>query len=609
MQGRRWWNAVGHGAIVVTTIISASLAVACSKQNPDYCDEATPCPATYECQSGTRECVPIPLPAIPTLTITAAPVKHVTLQWTAIVNASEFRIHVQRDDGSPSETLATMPGSATSFATVLPLARYVDATVTVEACNGAGCVTSAPQKLTASQLVEAIGYIKASNTDAEDRFGESVAMSADGNTLVIGAPFEDSNATGINGNQGNNTATDSGAVYVFVRNGAQWTQQAYVKAQTVDRFDGFGGRVALSADGNTLVVSASGEDSGRNKPASDNSAIDSGAIYVFSRNGSTWQQQALLKAQNADANDFLGWQVVISADGSTIATASQAEASASRIVNFGADDNSQPETGAVYVFARTGSGWQQQAYLKASNADANDELGNGLAISANGDVVAASSVSEASTSVAVANENNLPGAGAVYIFARRNGTWIQRNFLKPNQPKAEAAFGVRVALAADGNTLAVAADGELPHGSVFLFKLLNDQWTQVDVLSLPAVGAPVSNRMAFGVGLAISPDGQYLVAGARRESTGVSGFVSDTSSRLEESGAVGLFGTSGERMLLTRMVKQPRPAPMSYFGESELAVDSAGNVAVGAPQDDSNTTGIGSTPNASAPNAGAVFLY
>src|SRR5690606_19867542 len=95
-------------------------------------------------------------------------------------------------------------------------------------------------------------YIKASNTDAGDWFGFGVALSGDGNTLAVSANSEDSNATGIDGDQADNSAPDAGAVYVFVRDGqAQWSQQAYIKASNAEADDGFGYSVALSRDGNT----------------------------------------------------------------------------------------------------------------------------------------------------------------------------------------------------------------------------------------------------------------------------------------------------------------------------------------------------------------------
>ena len=149
-------------------------------------------------------------------------------------------------------------------------------------CTGAGpgsCVLS--PKDWAQQA-----YIKASNTGAGDVFGHSVALSADGNTLAIGAINEESSVTGVGGAQSDNGAVDSGAVYVFARTGASWAQQAYVKASNTGMGDLFGFAVALSADGNTVAVGARFEDSsstGVGGNQSDNSAGTSGAVYVLAR--------------------------------------------------------------------------------------------------------------------------------------------------------------------------------------------------------------------------------------------------------------------------------------------------------------------------------------
>jgi len=123
-------------------------------------------------------------------------------------------------------------------------------------------------------------YLKASNTGADDQFGYSMALSGD--TLVVGAYLEDSNATGVGGEQGNNSASESGAAYVFVRSGGLWSQQAYLKASNTGMGDGFGLSVALSGD--TLVVGANFEDSnatGVGGDQGDNSAVDAGAAYLF----------------------------------------------------------------------------------------------------------------------------------------------------------------------------------------------------------------------------------------------------------------------------------------------------------------------------------------
>src|SRR5207247_2383118 len=95
-------------------------------------------------------------------------------------------------------------------------------------------------------------YLKASNTEAGDRFGNSVAVAGD--TVVVAAPWEDNNSTGVNGNENNTTASKSGAAYVFVRNGTNWSQQAYLKASNTEASDEFGSSVAISGD--TIVIGA-----------------------------------------------------------------------------------------------------------------------------------------------------------------------------------------------------------------------------------------------------------------------------------------------------------------------------------------------------------------
>ncbi len=188
-------------------------------------------------------------------------------------------------------------------------------------------------------------YIKASNTGVNDQFGFSVALSAD--TLAVGAKREDSNATGINGNQTDNSTADSGAVYVFTRSGTTWTQQAYIKASNTDLDDSFGDSVAL--EGDTLAVGANEEDSnatGINGNQADNSAANSGAVYVFTRSGTTWTQQAFIKASNTDALDNFG-QTALS--GNTLAVGASLEDSIATGINGNQADNSTADSGAVYI--------------------------------------------------------------------------------------------------------------------------------------------------------------------------------------------------------------------------------------------------------------------
>jgi hypothetical protein len=175
-----------------------------------------------------------------------------------------------------------------------------------------------------------LGEIIPVSTLALDFTGFSVALSADGNTVVFGAPQEDGGSTGTMGDPSMRTTAGAGAAFVYVRSGESFVLQAYIKASAIDPFDQFGTSVALSADGNTLAVSALLEDSaatGINGADSDDSALNSGAVYVFTRSGSTWSQQAYIKASNAQAQDNFGASVALSGDGDTLIATSPLESS------------------------------------------------------------------------------------------------------------------------------------------------------------------------------------------------------------------------------------------------------------------------------------------
>jgi hypothetical protein len=327
-------------------------------------------------------------------------------------------------------------------------------------------------------LIAQQAYIKASNTGVptpgeifgnNQNFGWSVAISGD--TMVIGAPFENSNATGVNGNQTNNSARDSGAAYVFVRDGTNWVQQAYLKASNTGANDLFGESVAISGD--TMVIGAPLEDSnatGVSGNQTNNSATDSGAAYVFVRDGTNWTQQAYLKASNTGAGDYFGHSVAISGD--TLVVGADLEGSKATGVNGNQSDNSAMEAGAAYVFVRDGTNWSQQAYLKASNTDGlgpitdlpGDNFGRSVAIL--GDTVVVGAAGEASNATGVngdQSDNSAPVAGAAYVFVRSTTNWSQLAYLKPSNTRTYGEFGISLAIS--GDTVVVGADGDFSNAT------------------------------------------------------------------------------------------------------------------------------------------------
>jgi len=147
----------------------------------------------------------------------------------------------------------------------------------------------------------------------------------------------------------------SGAAYVFVRNGTTWTQQAFIKSSNPAKQDWFGVRIAISGDGNTVAVSAPNEDSaatGINGKQDDGSAAEAGAVYFYTRTGTTWVQQAYVKSSNTGAGDEFGSSIALSRDGRTMLVGARGEDSVAKGINGNQADNSLRDSGAAYLFAR-----------------------------------------------------------------------------------------------------------------------------------------------------------------------------------------------------------------------------------------------------------------
>ncbi len=403
-------------------------------------------------------------------------------------------------------------------------------------------------------------YVKASNPGQSDLFGMTVALSADGNHMAVAAPWERSAATGINGDQNDDSLPQAGAVYVFTRSGDSWSQQAYVKASNTGRAasegdligdgDQFGLSLALSGDGNTMAVGAPTEDSaamGINGDQTDDSATSAGAVYLFSRTGNTWTQQAYIKGANTEAADLFGYDVSLNDDGNTLVVPGYDEDGAGRGVNPDPADGVNG-SGAIYVFSRAGTTWRQDAYLKGSRSEGNDALGYSLAISGDGSTIVAGAGDE-SCLVGGINpagcdmdkpENASGGsAGAAYVWGRSGDTWAEQAFVKASNPDLQDWFAARLAVSGDGNTLLVGAPMEdsnargvnggqqdnsaTESGAAYLFTRSGTTWSQQAYMK--ADNADEFDE--FGASLAVSGDGRTLLVGARMEGGGAAGVNGD----------------------------------------------------------------------------------
>ncbi|MBN1811580.1 MAG: PKD domain-containing protein, partial [Anaerolineae bacterium] len=299
--------------------------------------------------------------------------------------------------------------------------------------------------------------LRARDGRSGDNLGRSVAI--DGNTAVLGAPYDDDGGT------------NAGSAYVFVREGPTWVQQAKLLADDGYRYDYFGFSVAVGGD--TIVVGAYGD---------DDQGSDSGSAYVFERQEDAWVQQAKLTAGDGGSDDRFGMSVVIHGDTILVGAA-------------GADG-----TGAAYVFLREGTAWTRQAKLTASDGAVGDEFGGAVAI-------------DGSTIVIGARKDD--GAGAAYVFSEGSG-WITKTQdakLTAGDRASGDEFGGAAAIAGDIAVIGAKYDddGGDGSGSAYVFVREGAAWTQQAKL-VPDDGAAndyFGNSVAAGDGM--------VVVGANRD--------------------------------------------------------------------------------------------
>jgi hypothetical protein len=479
-------------------------------------------------------------------------------------------------------------------------------------------------------------YLKAPNAESNDKFGTSVAINGD--TVVVGASRERSNQTTItNGTtaSSDNSLSQAGAAYVFKRTGVTWAQEAYLKPPNIQGTYLFGSTVAVSGD--TVIVGARGERSNQTTitngttASSDTSEAQAGAAYVFKRTGVIWAQEAYLKPPNTHSLAAFG--VSVSIHGDTAVVGASGEWSNQTTITNGttaSSDNTASFAGAAYVFKRTGTTWAQEAYLKASNTEPNDQFGIGVAI--NGDTIVVGANNEDSNQTTITNgttassDNSASTSGAAYVFKRTGITWAQEAYLKAPNSNASDYFGYKVSL--HGDTLAVGAMGEssnqttitngtsassdnsaLTSGAAYVFRRTGTTWAQEAYLKAPNAGAADS----FGTSVSIS--GDTVVVGASLESSNqttiTNGTTASSDNSASTSGAAYVFNRTGTTWAHEAYLKAPNADGGDYFGG---AVSVSGDtIVVGAYLEDSNqttvTNGATASSNNLTENSGAAYVF
>ncbi len=585
-------------------------------------------------------------PAAPSLSLAVA-LKSLRFDWAATRGADFYRL-LENPDGASGFTQSggDLPAALSSTRRDIAVHRHdwQNARYVLEACNSAGCTLS-NEVSSIGGLLSAIGYFKATNSDHQDFFGTAVALAADGNTLAIGAPQEDSLADTIDGDEGNDPDplnTNYGAVYVFARDDlGEWFQQAYIKAPNASPGDRFGETVALSGDGTRLAVGATGEDADTAfilpTALHDESAPDSGAVYLYTRDAARqWSFEAYVKASNAEAGDLFGRRVALSHDGDVLAVGADFESS---VAGRNPQENGAGLSGAVYIARRDGAGvWSYEGFIKAPElgSDPLDFFGYALALSGDGQRLAVGAWGEDGGVAGVTSnfsDDSVGMSGAVYVYTRAPTGWVFEAYTKAVNPGAGDQFGRAVALSFDGSTLAVGAEGEDSSATTVDGQAFDDSagdsgaayvfardalgvWSQQAYIK----SANASARSYLGRSLALSADGNTLAVGADGEPGGELGIDSPpTALPADNAGAVYLFARDvlGAWTQAT-LVKAPNTGADDQFGHAVALSGDARTLAVGADLEDSAARGIGGDQHDDALCAlvppqvcdpGAVYLY
>ncbi len=290
-------------------------------------------------------------------------------------------------------------------------------------------------------------------------FGFAVALSSDGMTALVGEPWR-----------------NPGFVYVFTSSAGTWRQSAQLSAPDLAFGDVFGSALALSADGTTALIGAAGQGG------------YFGAAYVFTNSGGTWHQSAKLPKPDQQYNAF-GTSVALSSDGSTALVGAE----------------TYNNRGTAYLFTLSGGNWSNSAQFLASDGAYGDHFGSSVALSSDG-----------MTALVGAFLQNSDDIGAAYVFTSSGGAWRQSAKLAPSDGELGNRFGSAVALSSNGTTAFVGspyrngADTAYGAGAVYVFASSNGTWGQTGKLT--ASDETFGN--AFGLQVTLSSDGTTLLVAA-----------------------------------------------------------------------------------------------
>jgi alpha-tubulin suppressor-like RCC1 family protein len=269
--------------------------------------------------------------------------------------------------------------------------------------------------------------ITGSDGEANDAFGNSVALNSVGNVAIIGAYLDDINAL-----------SNVGSVYIFTGSEGNWSQAAKITGNDSTANDNFGYSLALNSSGNIVVIGA----------YADNS--NAGSAYIFTGSGNNWIQTAKITGSDSIANDRFGGDVSINSFGN--------------IVSVGAYGNNS-SAGSVYIFTGSGANWVQVAKITGNDSTASDRFGINL------------SFNDIGNTLFVGAHSDNSSAGSAYVFTGSGSNWAQFTKINASDSAANDFFGNRIAVNSAGDVSLIGAFGDNSNaGSVYIY-VNNNKWT------------------------------------------------------------------------------------------------------------------------------------
>jgi hypothetical protein len=521
-------------------------------------------------------------PDKPQVTV-GANLKELMFDWEPVPGAVIYRLLVKTSD-SPNVYYEPVGERTYRSRIAIPISvhlqRWLTTRYIVLACNQAGC-TRSDEIYPRDLMLDTIGYFKASNTDAGDHFGSAIAMSADGSTMAVSAEGEASGSSGVNAGEYDDSAPNSGAVYVFRRNGRKWTQEVYIKAPETEAGAKFGGgsphnghTLALSVDGNTLLVAA--------PSATVQGQAHAGELHLYRRDSQNrWYPSAHFTAPAVLAGDYYGYDVDLSSDGRTIRANSLLYASGGQPV------------GRTHVWYYDGSSWSagplpSGSFLTCPSARMS---GDGFTIMQY-------------------CRDTREGGSFVRTWTRQaDGTW-RSTTADLRAPQTDAV--PKIAINYAGTLLAVDRGAS---GIGMYWRTRRDRNWTLDAHILNPGFSPGGPYNSWATALEFDRHGDYLAIGDPQGFASGAGVSPDATCCGPQpgDGFIQIWKHVPENIpqwVFITEVKASNPGSDDRFGHSIAFGGLGWYLAVGAPNEASSIGGIdGNQDLDDAPGAGAVYLY